>query len=386
MPKTKDNPAPSPRSPAGWRRRRIWHGAVYFRVKRWRRDLVAVLEQIAGLVRCNAPLAAGLNAAAADAPNRAVEYMLLAVRDDVAAGLPLAEAMQRYPHFFPPYCTQLTAVGEQSGRLAQCLSDLAESTISSEAIRGKLRRVSAYLALILAMHAAFGAFIALKIAPVFADMIHEAGGRTSGPLRVLTRPVAAFPNEPMVALVLPAFVVGLLSGLLVIAWLRRLGVIARTDFGVPLCVPYVRGMVVRGDLGRIAHVLATLLKAGAPLDAALASAASLDVRKRYARALKNVRDGVRGGETLGSAVDAERRTFPKSFRALAALGESSGMLPEALERLAQQYLREAAKRAKILLNTIAPLCVVAVGCVTCFIWVALFVSYCSMADILAASM
>src|SRR5690606_24402517 len=102
-------------------------------------------------------------------------------------------------------------------------------------------------------------------------------------------------------------------------------------------VPRLRQVAIKANLAPAVSVLALLLEAGVPLDAALDQAAQLQLHPRYRRLFGRLRDGVRQGETLSMLCAREGRHLPGSLTAMIAVGERSGMLPSALAQLAELY-------------------------------------------------
>lgn len=88
------------------------------------------------------------------------------------------------------------------------------------------------------------------------------------------------------------------------------------------------------DLSVLTRQWATLVRAGLPLDEALAALAeqSGDVRAR--RMLVAVRSRLMEGRTLADSLAEFPETFPELFRSAVAAGEQSGKLDHVLERLA----------------------------------------------------
>lgn len=375
-----------PGLPPSDKRRGARRSPIYLRVKRWRRDLLTVTEQLARIVRMNAPLAEGLAAAAVDAPNLKTEAILRCLHDDIHAGYSLAEAARLHRYFFPQYYVELVAAGERTGRLAECLCELAESLAEAEKTRAKLAGSFLYLGLVLMVQLLIAVFVAVKLAPVLAQMYTELGGPPPAMFAALVSIGAFVSNRPVVVLLAGGLILAFLSVLFVFGWLQRHGVPLLRNVGLLLLVPYVRGLVVRLDLWRVADVLSKLLGAGVPLDTSLENAASLDVGRRYVRALRRVAAKVRRGEPLAGALETEAGRFPRSFRALAALGESSALLPQAFEQIARQYQREARKRARVLIDTLAPLGVVVLGCLSLFVTGAVFTGYLGIVDKFIAAM
>lgn len=88
------------------------------------------------------------------------------------------------------------------------------------------------------------------------------------------------------------------------------------------------------DLALITRQLATLVRAGLPLDEALFAVSSQTEKPRLKSIMLGVRAKVLEGHPLASGLDDFPQAFPVVYRATVAAGEQAGQLDTVLERLA----------------------------------------------------
>ena len=110
--------------------------------------------------------------------------------------------------------------------------------------------------------------------------------------------------------------------------------------------------VTRDHLLALTRELATLLRAGLPLDRALEILINLADAPPVARLLQTVRDSVRGGKSLSQALDMHREVFSRFYVNIVRAGEAGGALGAVLTRLSEtmernKELRESVKSALI---------------------------------------
>jgi general secretion pathway protein F len=110
--------------------------------------------------------------------------------------------------------------------------------------------------------------------------------------------------------------------------------------------------VTRDQVLGITRELATLLRAGLPLDRALEILIGLAPTMPVAKLLQTVRDEVRGGKSLSQAIDMHRAVFSRFYVNIVRAGEAGGALGVVLTRLADtmernKELRESVKSALI---------------------------------------
>ncbi|MFN4175681.1 type II secretion system inner membrane protein GspF [Phenylobacterium sp.] len=108
------------------------------------------------------------------------------------------------------------------------------------------------------------------------------------------------------------------------------------------------------QLALITRQLATLI-AVAPLEEALRTLALQAEQPAVRRVLLATHAAVLEGYRLSDAMARQGEAFPRLYRAMVAAGESSGALPEILERLADLLERDEAARSRLLVALIYPL-------------------------------
>lgn len=119
--------------------------------------------------------------------------------------------------------------------------------------------------------------------------------------------------------------------------------------------------VTRDHVLSITRELATLLRAGLPLDRALELLISLAPTLPVAVMLQGVRDEVRGGKALSQALDARREIFSRFYVNIVRAGEAGGALGTVLQRLAETMERNKELRDSVRSALIYPTILVGVA-------------------------
>jgi general secretion pathway protein F len=130
--------------------------------------------------------------------------------------------------------------------------------------------------------------------------------------------------------------------------------------------------VTRDQLLAITRELATLLRAGLPLDRALEILIGLAPTPPVAELLQGVRDDVRGGKALSQALDARREVFSRFYVNIVRAGEAGGALGVVLQRLAETMERNKELRENVRSALIYPtilICVAVVSVIVLLIFV-----------------
>lgn len=112
------------------------------------------------------------------------------------------------------------------------------------------------------------------------------------------------------------------------------------------------GRISAMDLALLTRQLATLVRAGLPLEEALLAVSQQSEKARTRNVLTGVRARVVEGRTLAEGLAAFPAIFPEIYRATVSAGEQSGHLDQVLERLAdytenRQVLQQRIRNAMV---------------------------------------
>ena len=121
--------------------------------------------------------------------------------------------------------------------------------------------------------------------------------------------------------------------------------------------------VAPADLSLFTRQLATLVRAGLPLEESLLAVSQQTEKPRVQSIILGVRSKVMEGHTLADGLTEFPRVFPEIYRATIAAGEQAGHLDNVLERLAVYTESREEIRQKILAAMLYPI----VLTVMCFV-------------------
>jgi type II secretory pathway component PulF len=151
-----------------------------------------------------------------------------------------------------------------------------------------------------------------------------------------------------------------------------------------LHMPLVGRYVKETLAANFSRVFATMLRAGVPLDEALAGTQDTTTNEVMRMTLGRVRTAVREGERMTPVVE-RAGVFPPVVCDLAAIGEESGELGRVFERVAGIYEEKLETDAAAIGKLVTPAIVIVLGLVVGFIAVALFGTYATVIQKLSAA-
>lgn len=141
-------------------------------------NLAVFCEQTAMLLRSGILLHEGLRAMAEDSPRGPIKEALSTVSETLAENQPFDEALRR-SGAFPPYLVSMAAIGVESGQLDQVMSSLSLHYRRESSQQQTVKSAVLYPAILVVMLTAVLLVIAVKVLPVFQEVLQSLGTQLS---------------------------------------------------------------------------------------------------------------------------------------------------------------------------------------------------------------
>jgi type IV pilus assembly protein PilC len=207
----------------------------------------------------------------------------------------------------------------------------------------------------------------IAIIPRFEKIFGELGATLPGPTLIL---IAA--SKTLTDPIRLSITIGILIGIVV-----GYKYAYKTSEGryyidsIKLKLPVFGQLVNKIAIARFASTLSTLINSGVPILQALEIVRDSSGNEVIARAMKQVYDSIREGETIHVPL-SRFPVFPPIVVHMIAVGEETGALDAMLTKVAETYDREVDDTVKGLTSLIEPLLIVMLGVIVGFIVVALY--------------
>jgi type II secretory pathway component PulF len=329
-----------------------------------RKEITAFTRELATLLEATIPIPSALQGLAEEEENAALREVIAELGAAVRTGKSLSEAMEARPRLFPPIYTSMVAVGEEAGALDKVLQDLADLLEHEDEVRGEALSAVAYPAFVLGLGIVTTAVLLVFVLPRLFGMLEGMAAALPLPTRILLA-VSRFlqANWPWV-----------LAGTAVAAasarsWLRTPAGALWWD-GAKMRLPAVGGVFRASALARFARTLGTLARSGVSLLPALEISRNTVGNRVYARAIGQVAEETRGGDSLAAPLK-KLGLFPPTMVQMIAVGEETGRLDTMLLRVAAIEERQVRGRSRALISLLAPALILVVGALVGFIVMAL---------------
>ncbi len=311
-------------------------------------DVEAFSRELANLLAAGVPLSRALQILCREASQDAARKQWTAIHDDVVGGLPLADAVSRFPQSFPPVHVAMVRAGETGGFLDVVLGQIADFRSRERDLTSKVKGALVYPAVLVVVMVGVLVFLMTYFIPRFTAIFAEFGAV----LPPLTRAVVAisrFTTHYGLLLILAVVLAGIVIRRLVRSEAGR-----RTVERLLLRVPALGRVIARFALVRFCRMLGTLLGAGVPLVTALRVAQEAIGNQTLADAVGQSIEEVQQGKTLARSLAACRQLFPATVIEMIAVAEESSRLDQELTRLAAAYETDLDRQLRMLVALAEP--------------------------------
>ena len=320
---------------------------------------VNMIRELGTLLAAGIPLLDGLDSLAKQHTG-AFQATLLSVRDRVAAGGSLADALREQPEVFDPLSIHMVEVGENSGTLDAVLDQLASFSERYLQLKDKVTNALFYPVIVFGLSVGVGVFLMTVVVPMLLDNLLEAGKSIPWPTRIL-KSMSDFVRGHSLSIVVSG-----LATVIGIAGVLRTRRGKRLWHRLILKLPVLGGMARKQEVARLSLIVATLLKSGVVLLEALEIAARAMRNVVLKDAVNEAASSIQSGREIGEALESAGQ-FPPTVVQIFTVGQQSGKLEEMLERLAENYDRQVSTLSARLAMLLEPVLIVGLAVFVGFI-------------------
>jgi type IV pilus assembly protein PilC len=329
------------------------------------KDLAVFSRQFATMISSGLSLLRSLTILGEQTSNRRLGEVITLVRAEIEQGTSLSGAMAKHPKVFNRLYVSMVRAGEIGGFLDQVLVNVAETFEKEVTLRGKIRSAMTYPVVVFAMVLMIVSAMLIFIVPTFATLYDSLGGTLPLPTRMLMGASNGLRRFfPLIVLAAVGAVFGL----------RRLKATPAGRYQLDrfkLKVKVFGPLFHKSALSRFSRTLSTLIRSGVPILQALEIVAETVNNMVISRAVRDVQDSVREGESLATPL-SKHPTFPAMVVQMMAVGEETGALDTMLGKVADFYDQEVEAAVASLTSMIEPILIAVMGAAVGGIVIALY--------------
>jgi type IV pilus assembly protein PilC len=318
------------------------------------KDLAIFNRQFATMINSGLSLLRALSILTEQTENEFLAKVIGEVRNDVETGNALSTSLGKHPKVFPPLMVNMCKAGEVGGFLDSVLLQIAANYESEVKLRGKVKAAMTYPAVVfvIAMMAVTG--MLLFVVPTFANLYKQLGGKLPAPTQMLVNISHAF------KFMFPILIVFSIVGFVLWTKYKHTEQVRNVVDPMKLKMPIFGSLFQKIALSRFTRNLGTMMHSGVPILQALEIVADTSGNVVIAKAVHDVQDSVRSGESLAGPLK-NHEVFPPMVVQMMAVGEDTGALDSMLHKIAEFYDQEVEATTEALTAMIEPLMIAVLG-------------------------
>jgi general secretion pathway protein F len=330
------------------------------------RILCVFYTQLSDLLRAGVPLLRSLELLERQTRHQTLKMVLQEVRDQVADGTRLAEALRQHPTVFPELTVSMVLAGEEGSFMEDTLKRIADFTEHQEELKGRVFGAMAYPAFLVVVGTLILIGMLVFFVPKFEPLFDRM--REDGTLPWATVALLFVSNELqkrgwVLVVAIPVLIIFIQKQFANAAGRRKFDQIRLKLYGI--------GHVVRSlAIARFCRVLGTLLHNGVPILNSLRIAKDATGNKILSEAIGEAAEHVSSGRSLAQPL-AECKQFPIDVIEMISVGEEANNLEQVLVTVADKMERQTNRQLDMVVRLLEPLMLVIMAGVILFVLLAL---------------
>lgn len=314
-------------------------------------DVVMISRQMTTLFEAQVSALRAFRLLAAEARTPLLGEKLTEIANDIQSGSTISAALDKHPQVFSPFYVNMVRAGEETGKLDETFSFLADYLDRNYEISQKAKNALIYPAFIVATFAIVMTLMMTVVIPQLSSMLSDAGQGVP----IYTKIVIGISNF-MRHYILLILILLALGGVFFYRY-------SRTENGravlskARLEFPAIGGIYQKIYLSRLADNLSTMLKSGIQILRGLEITAHVVEDATYERVLTETAADVKSGLPVSEAM-RKHPEIPGIIVAMLKIGEETGNMAGILETMARFYRREVNNAVDTLVGLIEPFMIV----------------------------
>jgi type IV pilus assembly protein PilC len=296
------------------------------------KTLAILCKSLATMLHSGVALLKTLEIASRKTGNARCRQKLADVRSEVQQGTDIAQALKNQNGYFPELMTDMVSVGEQSGALPEVLDGLAAHYENIVRLRRMLIGMITLPAIQL-----IAAILVVALVILILGILGETRGAGSKPPDMLGLGLVGVSGALKWLAMTFGSIFAVIGGYYLVAHVFR----RKRFLDVALMkIPVLGGCMRSFAIARFSWAFALTQQTGMPISRSLELSFRATGNGAFVGAAPAVCDCVLNGDELSEALQISR-LFPEEYLSLVQVGETSGTVPETLERLSPQFEEQA---------------------------------------------
>jgi type IV pilus assembly protein PilC len=318
-------------------------------------EIAVFSRQLATMMASGVPLVQAFEIIGSGHENRAMQKLVMDIKQSVEGGTSLADSLAKHPLHFDDLFVNLVSAGEQAGALETLLDKIATYKEKTEGIKKKIKKALFYPTAVLVVAFVVTGILLIFVIPQFESLFQGFGADLPAFTQFVIN-ISLFVRAK-------GFFIAVVIGAVIAAFLyfkKRSRKMRHVLDRIMLKLPIVGMILNKAAIARFSRTLATMFSAGVPLVEALDSVAGATGNIVYEVATLRMKDEVATGQRLQRAM-LDTELFPNMAVQMIAIGEESGSLDDMASKVADFYEEEVDNLVDSMSSLLEPLIMAILG-------------------------
>lgn len=318
------------------------------------KEIVIMSRQMSTLFEAQVSALKAFSLLAANTESPLLSKKLNSIVTDLQGGSSIAGALGKHNDVFSDFYINMVKAGEESGKLTQVFSFMAEYLDRQYALTSKTKSALVYPGFVIGIFFVVMTLMFTVVIPKLSSIITESGQVVPWYTQIVMGISALLVNYGIFLLIFIIVAVGYFIVLI----RSKSGKMIIDD--LQLKVPIVKNLYQKLYLARIADNMDTMLSSGIPIVRAIEITASVVGNRRYKQILTESMEAVKTGKAFSVALESHPE-IPKLMPQILRVGEETGSMGPILKMLSHFYEREVREAVDTLVGLIEPFMIISLG-------------------------
>lgn len=315
------------------------------------RDVVMMSRQISTLFSSQISALKAFTLLSGTTENPLLKKQLTQIGNDLQAGSSISNALSRHPASFSSFYIAMVKAGEESGKLNEIFTFLADYLERQYELTTKTRNALIYPAFVMVVFIVVMILMFTLVIPNLSKLLLESGQDVPVYTKIVIGISEFFVDYGIFLFI--AFAIGV--AYLFLATRREAG--KKVLDGLKISTPFIGTLYKKMYLARISDNLHTMLSSGIPILRSIEITGEVVGNRIYVGIMKQAGEAVKAGSSFSKAL-SDHPEIPPLLSQMIQVGEETGSLGDILSTLSKFYKREVDDAVDTLIGLIEPVMIV----------------------------
>jgi type IV pilus assembly protein PilC len=320
------------------------------------KDMVNMSRQMSALLGAGVSVLKAFQLLSEDTQKGIFKKVLDNIVANIKSGVSISQALAKHPKAFDDFYVSMVRSGEESGKLAQTFTYLADYLDRAYALTTKVRNSMIYPSFVIAVFFIVMILIFTTVIPKLSVILNESGVE----LPWITQIILGISNF---LISYGIYLVVILAGLGIYTWyaIRDTNSFQIWLDKVKLKLPVIKNIFKMLYVTRIADNIETLLGSGVSLTKSIQISADVVGNVYYKKVMDKALVDVKAGMAFSQSLSANKELIPSAMVQMVKIGEETGEMGKLMGNVAKFYQREINGAVETMLGLIEPVMIVLLG-------------------------